>query len=149
MKTNSFGKIVHSCWFDLVNHYGNIELDEFVVMPNHVHGIIGIFESVAVGAGLRPAPTGKKNDPLSEIIRAFKSFSARQNNEIRKTAGKPIWQRNYFDHIIRDERSLEGIRDYISTNPQRWEDDKENPDKSGNDPFESWLLAQGKIRIKS
>jgi len=77
-----------------------------------------------VGAGLKPAPT--KNHPLSEIIRAFKTFSARRINEIHKTSSVPIWQRNYYERIIRDEKELNLIREYIENNIIRWESDKEN-----------------------
>jgi len=139
MFLNQAGRIVQDCWADLPNHYPNIELDEFVVMPNHVHGILVILddEPHSVRAGLRPART--KRYALSEIVRAFKSFSSRKINSMRGTMGRPVWQRNYYEHIIRDERSLGRIREYIDTNPQRWSLDRENPDKKGGDEFDSWL----------
>ena len=102
-------------------------------MPNHIHGIVVISDHDAaaglVGAGLRPAPTepvGRRHG-LPEIIRAFKGFSARRVNALRGTPGAPVWQRNYYEHIIRDEIDLDRIRQYILDNPLRWEEDRENP----------------------
>ena len=75
-----------------------------------------------------PAPTkSRRRHGLPEIVRAFKSFSARRINERRDTPGTPVWQRNYHDHIIRDEESLNRIRDYIAHNPLQWALDRENP----------------------
>jgi putative transposase len=102
-----YGDIVLECWKELPKHYPSIILDEFIVMPNHVHGIIII---------------------INDIVGAFKSFSARRINEIRNTQGKPVWQRNYYDHIIRNKKSLNRIREYIITNSKRWQWDKNNPE---------------------
>lgn len=125
MELNGMGKIVERVWHDLVNHYSNIELGSFVVMPNHVHGIIVIKE---VGAGLRPVPTQSiKRHGLPEIVRAFKSFSARRVNEHLNSRGIHLWQRNYYEHIIRNEHEWNNIRLYIEANPANWIDDKENP----------------------
>jgi len=125
MILNEFGNIVQCAWDDLINHVSGISLDTFVIMPNHVHGIIRI-----IGAGLEPAPTITTATPkqlsLPEIIRQFKTFSARRINAIRHVRGNPVWQRNYYDHIIRDEKSLYGIRKYIRENPLHWRDDSEN-----------------------
>jgi len=148
IRLNQYGEIVQSCWNELPSHYSNILLDEFVIMPNHVHGIIIIINDV-VGAGLRPAPTRDKRYPLSEIIRAFKSFSARRINEIRNTLGLSVWQRNYYDHIIRNERSLYKIREYIRTNPEQWTWDKENRLFQGTDGFDRWLIDEVKQEITS
>ncbi len=127
---NRYGKIVHNCWYDLTNHYKNIKLDYFIIMPNHFHGILNIVGAgfkPALGlkraglkrAGLKPAPT----TGLTEIIRAFKTFSARYINELRETTGIAVWQRNYYEHIIRDESELNKIREYIRYNPMKWQDD--------------------------
>jgi REP element-mobilizing transposase RayT len=134
---NEFGEIVKRCWHNLVNHYPNIELDSFVVMPNHVHGIICI-----VGAGLKPAPT---RIPLTEIVRALKTFSSRKINQIRKLTGVPVWQRGFYDHVIRNDESLNRIRDYIATNLLRWHLDRENPHADGKDEFDGWLARFRKV----
>jgi putative transposase len=136
MQLNTLGEIVHRTWNDLPNHVAGMGLDEFVVMPNHVHGIIVMAdESVvgagSVGAGSEPAPTTTKRHGLPEIIRQFKTFSARRINEHRGTAGVQVWQRNYYEHIIRDEASLNRIREYIVNNPPQWAQDRENPDPVG------------------
>jgi REP element-mobilizing transposase RayT len=123
MRENEFGEIVRTCWNDLPRHYPSVKLDAFVIMPNHIHGIIVIVDDdhVGVGAGLKPAPTTNTNTPkhhgLPEIIRALKTFSARRINEIRKTPGIPVWQRNYYEHIVRSESALDQIRKYIANNP--------------------------------
>ena len=67
--------------------------------------------------------------PLSEIVRAFKTFSARHVNELRITPGIPVWQRNYHEHIVRNENEINRIREYIMHNPLRWQFDRENPDR--------------------
>ena len=117
-------------------------------MPNHVHGVVLIGEHAAglepIGAegergvtnpspparaGLKPAPTNTVGvrHGLPEIVRAFKTYSARRINALRGTVGTPFWQRNYYEHVIRDEADLARIRQYIAENPQRWHEDPENP----------------------
>ena len=131
MVLNDFGRIVESTWYDLVNHNANIGLDDFVVMPNHIHGIIVIFEPVGAGskpaqlfrAGYEPAPT--KPVSLSEIVRQLKTFSSRRINALRGTPGAAVWQRNYYDHIIRSDREYEQVAAYIANNPANWLTDTE------------------------
>ena len=137
MRTSLFGETVQACWDDLPRHYPHIELDVFVIMPNHVHGIILITN---VGAQFIAPKTQDADHPptLGEIIRSFKARSTRL---IRKTGGDMLnhnqgamncaptgfgWQRNYYEHIIRDEKALHNIRRYIIENPLRWVDDEEN-----------------------
>lgn len=128
MRPNSYGQIVMQCWNDLGNHYPHVSQDEFVVMPNHIHGILILND---VGAGLKPTPTRpnilQKRHGLPEIVRGFKTFSARRINHLRNIPGVPVWQRNYYEHVIRNERELDGIREYIVNNPTQWELDSENP----------------------
>jgi len=112
MRVNICGQAVQLVWNELPQHYRHVGLDAFVVMPNHVHMIIVLTDDNPVGAGLKPAPTNAnttmagKRRPLSEFVRAFKTFSARHVNELRGTPGVPVWQRNYYEHIIRDEDEL-------------------------------------------
>jgi len=136
MVLNEYGQIVQMVWGELLQHYNNIQLDEFVIMPNHIHGIILITDdddTTIVGAGLKPAPT--KPAPttsakttakhgLPEIVRALKTFSARKINELRNTRGEKLWQRNYWEHIIRNEQSYQRIAKYIIYNPMNWQNDK-------------------------
>ena len=133
MSLTRAGEIVLECWNDLPNHYPYVEADEFVVMPNHVHGIIFLTDQLGadlksenVGAGFKPAPT--RRHPLPEIVRAFKTFSSRRINELRGSPGVPVWQRNYYERVIRDERELEAIRQYIVDNPAKWAEDSDNPE---------------------
>jgi REP element-mobilizing transposase RayT len=117
-----YGEIVNQCWRDLARHYGNCSLDSFVIMPNHIHGIIVIDNGGVVGNGLKPFPT----HGLSEMIRGFKTFSSRKINEELKVDNKFQWQKSFYDHVIRNEKSLENLRQYIIYNPRKWKLDIEN-----------------------
>jgi REP element-mobilizing transposase RayT len=123
-RLNEFGRIVERSWADLPEHYFGVQCDAFVVMPNHIHGIIVLGEPI-VGAGFKPAPTRRHG--LPEIVRALKTFSARRINEMRHTPAMPVWQRNYYEHIIRGDGELLRVREYILNNPLDWENDRENP----------------------
>jgi putative transposase len=177
MRANQAGKIVQDVWAGLPARYANVELDAFVVMPNHVHGIIVLMAGVMnhegmmnhartggvagadgdAGRGARRGaidcahsqgamnPEGVMNHaptigeigaanrragaagvpPLGEVVRAFKAVSARL---IRRDVmpGAAVWQRNYYESIIRDEDSLNRVRAYVSANPARWLSDRDN-----------------------
>jgi len=84
----------------------------------------------------RPAPTS-----LASIIGAFKSAVARRINSSKGTPGARVWQRNFYEHVIRDETSLNRIREYIINNPLNWEMDQENPGRKGEDRFSTWLAS--------
>ncbi|MFQ4146178.1 transposase [Chlorogloeopsis sp. ULAP02] len=121
MQLNHFGKIVQFHWCSLEKYYSHIQLDEFVVMPNHFHGIIIINENIGIDEAINNKKTG-----IPEIIRGFKTFSARQINKSRHQPGMPLWQRNYYERIIRDEEELNQIKKYIINNPQTWTQDQES-----------------------
>ncbi len=128
MITTYLGCIVQQTWQNLPDHYDGIKLDEYVVMPNHFHGIViihGVVQTKTnlIGAGLKPAPT-KKFHGLPELIRVFKTFSARQINKNRGNPGLAVWQRGYYDRIIRDKKELDRIREYILYNPMNFGDDE-------------------------
>ena len=132
MILNEYGKIVLECWNDLPNHYSDCALDEFVIMPNHIHGIINIIR--------------KGKNSLSDIIGSLKSFSSRRINKLKivlpesndgnlydvgtghievGTGLRPvptggIWQPRFHDRIIRDEMELYNVRNYIQNNPRNW-----------------------------
>jgi REP element-mobilizing transposase RayT len=125
MFTNNLGRIVQRTWLGLPDLYAGIELGEYIVMPNHFHGILFINGIVMtktnlVEAGLKPAPTNPKIHGLSELMRAFKTFSAREINIVNENPRSAVWQRGYFDRIIRDEKELDRIREYIHNNPDRF-----------------------------
>jgi putative transposase len=130
VKVNELGRKVQAVWDDLPVHYPHVATDAFVVMPNHVHGVVVLRD---VGAGFKPARTAEpartalRRHGLSEIVRAFKTFSARRINEFRETSGAPVWQRNYYEHIIRDDADYNRIAEYVANNPQRWAEDSLHP----------------------
>jgi REP element-mobilizing transposase RayT len=170
MRLNAYGRKVADCWLWLAEQYPYVVLDEWVVMPNHLHGIIVITDDLDVDGldaggvgrggsdggrgGSRTAPTGPRGistgqrdtstgphnipmgavgpssvptqrKPLGRLIGAFKTVSTRQINDLRATAGAKLWQRNYYEHVIRDDSSLQRIREYIANNPARWALDRE------------------------
>lgn len=148
MRTNEWGEIVREEWFRTaqLRPYVTLHDDEFVVMPNHVHGIIWIVGEI-VGATRRVAPTpptGPDAGSIGAIIGQFKSIVTKRINALRATPGAPVWQRNYYEHIIRDERALTAIRRYIAENPLRWHLDRYNPSPAGTDPLarEIWNMLQ-------
>jgi len=122
---NEAGEIVNSLWEELPVRYHSIGIDYYVIMPNHFHGIIVIqnvgAQLAAPVGGASPAPT------LGDIIRTFKSISTLHINRQCHRSGA-LWQRNYYEHIIRHEQSLCKIREYIRNNPLQWSLDRENPD---------------------
>ena len=142
MRLNELGRMVQTVWDGLPERFPI--LDAFVVMPNHVHGIL-----VLVGAGLAlsqggaasSAPTRSASTTLGTVVRAFKSISAIGVNRLLSRTGQSLWQRSYYEHIIRDEESLNRIREYIGTNPLRWQLDWENPERQGEDEFDRWLAT--------
>ncbi|MBW2185548.1 MAG: transposase [Deltaproteobacteria bacterium] len=129
MMMNNLGKIVADEWIKTGTKRDNINLDDWVVMPNHFHGIVIIDNDMeqypSVGAQRAVPLSGRFGclvaGSLSTIIRSFKSAVTKQTNIIRQTPKLPLWQRNYWDHVVRDEADLNRIREYIHTNPQRWE----------------------------
>ncbi len=112
MIDNQLGDIVRSRWQKLSKCYQNVELDASILMPNHLHGIIVLHNTPSEFA-----------TPISEIIRGFKTFSARQINKICDRKGIPLWQRNYYKRIIRTEYELTNVRNYIINNPTNWHTD--------------------------
>jgi REP element-mobilizing transposase RayT len=139
MQLNDLGVMVAQAWEEMPSRFPSIELDAFVVMPNHVHGIIVLTdrlpESVGVGLAL-PDSTASNNKKtgtprsahtLGDVVGAFKSISAITCNRALDRAGCPFWQRNYYEHVIRHDDDLNRIRDYIINNPAHWAEDQENP----------------------
>lgn len=129
MVLNECGRIVESCWQAIPEHFPDIELDEFVVMPNHVHAILGIVEPVGATHGSPPGTSrGPGHRSLGAIVGTFKTAVTQRINRLRATPGALVWQRSYYEHVIRNERALDAIRQYIADNPRRWAEDGENPD---------------------
>lgn len=117
MKLNDLGKIVELFWNNIPKHYPNIELDYYVIMPNHFHGII--INNVETGH----APSLLKKVPtLGNVVGSFKSAVSRWANKNDHNNFK--WQQRFYDHIIRNENDLQRIRTYIKNNPLKWELDE-------------------------
>ena len=120
MFLNSYGSVVDESWSWLQEQYEHVELDAYVVMPNHLHGIIVITDNQF------GQPVSQRK-PLGRLIGAFKTVSTKRVNELRSTPGESIWQRGFYDRVIRNEAELESVREYISGNPLKWDEDNENP----------------------
>ena len=128
MRLNHHGSVVTQCWECLPEHFQNVQTDAFVGMPNHVHGIVAVGARHAVPLHSECERFAKPvSASLPTIIRSFKSACSKQINELGSEHPGPVWQRNYFEHVIRNEDSLSRIRQYILDNPMRWEFDRENP----------------------
>ena len=134
MRLSPAGEIVRDEWVRSAAMRPRMTLDTFVVMPNHLHGIISLGnDPEMIKAGhVQRAPASERfgrptSDSIPTIIRLFKSATTKRINESRSTPAEPVWQRNYHEHVIRSEESLNRIRQYIIDNPLRWEFDLENP----------------------
>jgi len=131
MNLNEQGSTVEKVWKEIPEHFTNVTLDEFIVMPNHIHGILVLEETPDCRGTACRAPTvegfGKPaKGSIPTIIRSFKSASTNRINRLDKRKGLSIWQRNYYEHIIRNEGSLNRIRRYIQENPIKWSINTEN-----------------------
>jgi len=140
MELNQYGKVIAASWEKVNREYPGLKLDRWVVMPNHLHGIIAINDRTPGGS--RTAPTTDMRGPktLGRLLGAFKTVSTKQINILRGTPGVPLWQCNYYERIIRDEDELDRIRSYIEDNPRMWEMDRENPVAETATSRESWKV---------
>ena len=135
IKLNEYGRIVNECWRAIPNHFPNVELGAYVVMPNHVHGIIAINDRADANASARRgtiyrAPTKEQFQKpvpgsIPTMVRTFKAAVTRRVGRELNATG--IWQRNYYEHIIRDHEDWDRIHQYIESNPSMWAEDDENP----------------------
>ena len=140
----SLRQIVDREWSALPGRFPQVRLDEYVIMPNHFHGILMICRDTPCGY---PAVSGRVNSALGEIIGAFKSLCVTAWLKVIKTqrldARAKFWQANYYEHVIRCGRELERIREYIVNNPLQWELDRENPEldrSKDSKPLEKWMV---------
>jgi putative transposase len=162
MELNATGLWVQACWQRLPHHFLTLTLDVFVIMPNHLHGILWLGDTSggdgngdtsrrgeAFGqkfleqpkisrpnasplpnpnvAPIQPngtQPNGTQPGTIAAIIQNFKSVSTRRINQLQNSAGRPIWQRNYYENVVRDNTALQRIRSYIRNNPLAWEQDQ-------------------------
>ena len=137
MRLNEYGEIARNEWIKTASVRANVVLDVFVIMPNHIHGIIILTDDV--GATRRVARTMGEAPPrpydrngkmqsgsIGAIIGQFKSVATKRINVRRGTLGLPVWQRNYYERVLREDE-LDRVRAYIQNNPAQWEMDAENP----------------------
>jgi putative transposase len=124
------GRIVEFHWRETPSIRRYVTIDAFVVMPNHLHGIITItpLEAIAENRSSDTAARGTAPGSLGAIIQQIKGVTTRHINVLRGVTGVPVWQRNYHEHVIRDADDLDRIRAYITANPFRWRDDEHHPD---------------------
>jgi REP element-mobilizing transposase RayT len=136
MRLNKYGNVVIKCWLEVPHHFPNVEIDTFVVMPNHFHGILVIHD--CRGEVTSPTPKGAETAPLrrytlGQIMAYFKYQTTKSINQICHTPGTRLWQRNYYEHVIRNEHDLNDIRQYILDNPVKWDMDENNPGRQINE----------------
>ena len=127
---NPLGEIAREEWGKSTGIRREIALDEFIIMPNHVHGIVLMLGHDTVGAhGRAPLPNPFHRPPksLGAFVAGFKSATTKRLNQTRATPGAPVWQRNYYDHIVRDEGDLARLRTYIQDNSAQWALDQFHP----------------------
>lgn len=153
IKLNKFGDIVEREWIKSSIIRDEISLDEWVIMPNHFHGIVNIkgHNKHMGDPPVAPTTSGKPNGPnahsIGSLVAGFKSSVTTRINKILGTPGKKLWQRNYWEHIIRNEQELNRIRLYIIENPQNWQQDRLNinnenvvSDSYSIYCYESWMV---------
>jgi putative transposase len=133
---NHKGRLIQTCWEAIPRHADHVQLDLFVVMPNHLHGILWIIKDIIPAQDVitvppkgtaPPPPTGTTPGSLNAIIQNFKSVTTRKLNQQARTPGTSLWQRDYYESVIRDDAHLAAIRDYIRHNPAHWHLDRERP----------------------
>lgn len=158
VRLNDYGEMVRQTWDALPHHFANVKLDQFVIMPNHVHGIVVLTDHHGVGAThaspvivasehgratharathASPLQRGPKTQSIGAIVGSFKSAATKRINTLRATPGHPVWQRNYYERVIRDDGDLAALRDYVAGNPARWADDDNHSQRA---------VAQGRNR---
>jgi len=132
------GKIAEKFWLEIPAHFPSVKLDEFIIMPNHIHGIIIIDNHRDVACNVSTRTNNKimsiispKRGSLSTVIRSYKSNCTKTINKTHNNIYFQ-WQLRFYDHIIRDEKSLNNIRNYIINNPLNWDKDEENQARKKN-----------------
>ncbi len=123
---SEIGQFVALVWQEIPSHFANVALDSFVVMPNHLHGLVAIVNTAAVGTTHASSADKKPLKPgsLGAIIGSFKAAASKRVNDKYGYFAPKIWQPRYHDHIVRNNAELDRIRMYISLNPIRWEADE-------------------------
>ena len=127
MRSTDLGQLARVTWHEIPTHFPHVELDASVIMPNHLHGVIIIADGRVGATHASPEPSGPPKRSLGAIVGAYKSAVTKHANRLGLLPDRPIWQRSYYDHVIRSDAALGRIRQYIANNPARWAEDPENP----------------------
>ena len=122
VQLNDLGRLVDEEWRKTADLRSTVEVDLYVVMPNHIHGIFFILESHRTG--LSKGKTTLPANSIGSIVAQFKSVVTKRSRKLANPPSLPIWKRNYYDHIVRNEQDLDRIRRYIIANPAQWSEDK-------------------------
>jgi putative transposase len=147
---NDAGAMIGKWWREMERKFPTVKLDYHVVMPNHFHGIIFLSNETVQSSTPQSQSSAVKGAhigaPLQETVQWFKTMSTNEYIHGVKEHGwrrfqEKLWQRSFYEHAIRDEASLNRIREYIITNPQRWALDRENPKAQGKDDFDLWIAS--------
>jgi len=131
------GWVVAQSWLDIPGHFPDVGLDEWVVMPNHLHGILVISHDRRGTACRAPTPASERfgkptTGSLPTIVRSFKAAATRRINVLRGSGGRSVWQRGYYEHVIRNEAELDRLRRYVLDNPVQWDTDEDNPGRAAS-----------------
>ena len=157
MWPNDAGRMVQAAWDGVPHHYPGVDIDVFQLMPNHLHGIIVLYADEGEASSGSHSPVADATDRLSGaergpcalslpgVVQRLKSLTTTRYREGVARCGWPrfrrrLWQRNYHEHVVRDEDELDRIRQYIIDNPANWEYDRENPRGKQRDEGEPWLV---------
>jgi 2-C-methyl-D-erythritol 2,4-cyclodiphosphate synthase len=160
LQRTPIGDIVAEEWIKLAQIRPELRLDQWVLMPNHLHGIVAIEGEATldrerahsrvplqkIPGDIKPPPRTARS--ISSFVAGFKSAVTTRINRQRNTPGKTVWQTNFFEHVIKSNRSLYSIREYIFTNPSRWGQDRENPQGDGSDDLEMFIAALDQTKAK-
>ena len=140
MQLNFLGYLAHICWLDIPNHFSCFQLDTFVIMPDHIHGLLAIVNNTLVTTQQKPVPTREKfgqpvRGSIPTAIRSYKGAVTRFIHRFCETTEVPVWQDGFYESIIRDEKTLNCKRQYIINNPQRWGDNPQKLEHHKNHPI--------------
>ncbi len=157
--------IAEGCWLEIPDHFTTVELDEWVVMPNHLHGILAIVDDGRGTACRTPSGIDRRGDRLGRpytpnrphgpapgsigaIVGQFKSIATKRINAFRGIPGALVWQRNYYEHVIRNEDELNRLRQYILDNPVQWEMDENNPNRQVDESSSHKTFSTGMVAAR-
>ncbi len=132
MRENVLGRLVQTHWMAIPREFASVELDAFTVMPNHLHGLIHLLRRVTADEPqYKPAQFAKpQTASISWIVRAFKARVTREARQVLNRAELKVWQRNYFERVVRSDQEYKEVYRYICENPKNWDRNEENPQAS-------------------